>query len=529
MVKDLDQWLDEVDYATLNNASVVPSEFSLMYMNFIKLVNGAEGESHKTPPMHLAMLDRLGSDKQYVANLCFRGAAKTSVLAEYLFPYIGVFGSLPGLGKVEGAIYVSDSMENGAKNLRNSIQHRYESSAFLQEWLPQVKFTDAYIEFHSKNGNRLGVALYGAKTGIRGKKVFGKRPTLAVLDDLIGDEEGRSPTMLKSIEDTVYKGVNHAMDPTRRKVLLIGTPFHKEDVLVKAIESGQWEVNVWPVCERFPCTREEFNGAWEDRFTYDYIKAQYELAVGNGQLESFYQELMLRISSSEERLILDEDLRWYSRDTLLKEKHKYNFYITTDFATSSKQTADYTVISVWAFDEKERWYYVDGICERQTMDKTVSDLFRLVKLYNPQQVGVEVSGQQGGFIPWLQQEMQRRNTWFNFASSKPGMPGIRPETNKLSRFNRVVPWFKAGRFWFPEEWKTSALLGIILGQLRLVTKNGIKGKDDAVDTISMLSYLMPWKPTAVPSNEEIESKNDNVYFIDVPLQGPTDSIETYIV
>ena len=43
---------------------------SLVYMNFIKLVNGAEGESHKTPPVHLKMLDKLAySTSTQIANL----------------------------------------------------------------------------------------------------------------------------------------------------------------------------------------------------------------------------------------------------------------------------------------------------------------------------------------------------------------------------------------------------------------------------------------------------------------------------
>ena len=53
----LDEWLNQVDYAELNSSSYLPSEFALIFMNFIKLVNGSTGESNKTPPVHLKMLD----------------------------------------------------------------------------------------------------------------------------------------------------------------------------------------------------------------------------------------------------------------------------------------------------------------------------------------------------------------------------------------------------------------------------------------------------------------------------------------
>jgi predicted phage terminase large subunit-like protein len=492
----LDQWLNEVDYSLLNSSEYVPSEFALTFMNFIKLVNGGQGESHKTPPVHLAMLDKVVNGSPYIANLCWRGAAKTTLFMEYFSLFLGVFHYLPNFGAVEGMIYVSDSMDNGVKSARKNIEFRYNNSEFLQNWIPQASFTDNYIEFCNKSGERLGVKMFGAKTGIRGTKIFGKRPVLAVLDDLVSDDDANSRASMLTIKDTVYKGVNHALDPVRRKMIFNGTPFNKDDILVEAVESGGWDVNVWPVCEKFPCTKKEFRGAWPDRFTFEYIKAQYDMAVATGKIGSFMQELMIRITSEEARLVQDAEIRWYKRQKLLEMRGIYNFYITTDFATSKKTTADNSVISVWAYNANGDWFWVDGVCKRQTMDKTIDDLFRLASEYHPQQVGIEVTGQQGAFIDWLRNEMMSRNIWFNFASSeKNGQAGIRPTVDKLSRFNLVVPWFKAGKIYFPEELKLSEILGQFMNELRLATVDGLKGKDDCIDTISMLGYLKPWKPS----------------------------------
>ena len=524
--QELDQWLDQVDYAWLNGNEYVPSEFALMFMNFIKLVNGAQGESNKTPPVHLKMLDKVAEPDQYIANLCFRGAAKTTLFMEYFVLFLAVFGHLPGLGKVEGMIYVSDSMDNGVKSARKNIEFRYDNSPFLQQWIPKATFTDNYLEFQSADGHRLGCKMFGAKTGLRGTKIFGKRPVLCILDDLVSDDDAKSKANMQSIKDTVYKGVNHALDPTRRKVIFNGTPFNKDDILIEAVESGAWNVNVWPVCERFPVPKEEFVGAWEDRFSFDYVNDQYQMAVKTGKVAAFNQELMLRITSEEERLVQDKEIRWYNRAQLLRLKSTFNFYITTDFATSDKETSDYTVISVWAYNAQGDWFWVDGITERQLMDKTFNDLFRLVQEYRPQQVGIEITGQQKAFIKLLQVEMMNRNIWFSFASSeKSGEPGIRPVTNKLSRFNLVVPWFKTGKMFFPEEMKESKIMGIFMGQLRLATSNGLKGKDDCIDTISQLAYLTPWKPSeAAP----VSNPND-VMWDDDDNGGDMNPLQSYIV
>lgn len=526
--KTLDEWLDSVNYGELDQYT--PSKFALTFMNFIKLVNGKEGESNKTPPVHLKMLDKLVSPKRQVANLCFRGAAKTTLFFEYLSFFIGVFGYLPDFGDVSGMMYVSDSMDNGVKSARKNVEFRYYKSDFLQDWLPpsQIKFTDAYIEMANTDGHLLGIKMFGAKTGIRGTKIFGKRPVLAVLDDLVSDDDAKSQTQMNSIKDTVHKGINYALDPQRRKTVFNGTPFNTEDILIEAVESGAWDVNVWPVCEKFPCTREEFKGAWPDRFDYDFVKEQYDNAVLNGKLEAFYQELMLRISSEDSRLVQDQEIRWYKRTDLLGMKGSFNFYITTDFATSTKQTADYSVISVWAYNHNGDWYWVDGWVGQKTLDNVIDRLFQFVIDYNPQQVGIEVSGQQGGFIAWIKKEMMSRNIWFTLASNQPGnQEGIRPLTDKLSRFNLVVPLFKAGKIFWPEELKTSDIIGKFMSQIRMATSNGLKGKDDCIDTISMLAALKPYAP-APSSTFHANSQRDSRWDDDIDMS-PTTTLSNYLV
>lgn len=493
----VDAWLDQVDYSFLNDGTYVPSEFALQFVNFIKLVNGDQGESHPSPVVHMAMLDMLAGPKTRLANLCSRGLGKTTLFIEYLFLFIAVFGEIPGFGKITGMIYVSDSMENGVKSARKNIEFRYQSSEFLQYWIPKAVFTDSYIETENRDGHRLGMKMFGAKTGLRGTKIFSKRPTLAVLDDLVSDDDAKSKVAMVAIKDTIYKGVDYALDPTKRKIVFNGTPFNKNDILYEAVESGGWEVNVWPICERWPCTREEFRGAWEERFSYDFVLEQYELAKATGQVSGFMQELMLRIMNDDDRLVQPSEIRWYDRVKLLETRSNYNFYMTTDFATSERQGADFTVISVWALNNNGDWFWVDGVRERQTMDKTLDDLFRLVAVYRPLSVGVEVTGQQGGFIPWLQAEQMNRNCFFTFASSNNAkQPGVRPLSDKIGRLNLVVPWFKTGKMFYPEQLRTNSVVAAHVEEITMATMLGYKTKhDDCGDTVAMLPLIGAWRPS----------------------------------
>ncbi len=860
----VEDYLKATDYRV--DPSYVPSQFALMFVNFIKLVNGEEGEENKTPIVHYYMLDKITNRGSRILNLCHRGIAKTTVMGEYLFLFIAVYGELPELGQVDLALYVSDSIENGVKNMRKNLEHRWDKSDFLKMFVPTIHFTDIRWEFNNIDGKKFIVKGYGAKalaldtelhtldgrttieeckvgdrifgadgklttitaksevfhkpmyrlqladgrslkvsedhlnpvvintnpnntvrwedkvlttlellqqplthtkkgnlrhrgtstkalvfvkniepleypeavlpvdpytlgvvigdgrirkecgsveltvdavelahyhtqipyefgaiyrdprsnavtqsirglgkrlkamelnvrgeqkfipyeyflgsieqrlsllqglmdtdgtvsengrlsftstsyqlvddlaclvrslggtaskickhshaeayrvelwmgvnpfrlprkaarfipkqkhtavvaieqiadepsqciavdneehqfvaecyfrthnTGVRGAKEMGKRPQLAVLDDLISDEDARSATVIAAVEDTVYKAVNYALHPTKNMIIWSGTPFNAKDPLYKAVESGAWVVNVFPVCEQFPCSREEFRGSWPDRFTYDYVKKQYDDAVKLGKIDTFNQELMLRIMSDEDRLIQDHDIAWYKIDAVLRNKQRFNFYITTDFATSEKQKADYSVISVWAYNNAGDWLWVDGICKRQTMDKNIDDLFRLAQTYRPQQVGIEVTGQQQGFVNWIQGEMLNRNIYFPLASdSNSGAPGIRPNTNKLVRFNTMVPFFKARKVFFPVEKKNSEPVAEAMNELELATPGGFKSKhDDFIDTISMLASLTPWKPS---EEAPLRSAEGGMWEADIE-EDDNDRLASYIV
>lgn len=523
--KTVEDWLKEVCYSS--DSDYVPSDFALEFVAFIKLVNGAEGEENKTPVVHMKMLDNIQKNDKDTVNMCHRGIAKTSVLGSYLILYIATYGDIPGFGEVGYSLYVSDAVENGVKKMRKDLEFRWENSVFLQEWVPIIKFTDVRWEFRNKDGKRSVVSGHGAKTGVRGTRELGKRPVLAILDDLISDDDARSATIIASVEDTVYSAVDYALHPQRRKVIWSGTPFNAKDPLYKAVESGAWYVNVYPICENWPCSREEFAGSWEDRFTYDYVLKQYKKAMKSGKIDTFNQELMLRIMSDEDRLIKDDEINWYSRDLLLQKKDSFNYYITTDFATSDKNSADYSVISVWAYNSKGFWFWVDGVCKKQTMDININDLFRLAQKWKPQQVGIEISGQQGGFIPWIQDQMIIRQNFFNLAKDKDSSkPGIRPSTNKLQRFNIVVPWFKAGQMFFPREMQENPIMLEAMNELQLVALGGMKAKyDDFLDTISMLANMTPWRPSdGIPM---VKDADTNIW--EMETEEAMTAISSYIV
>lgn len=854
--KNLDLRLDEVSYK--DQEDYIPSKFALDFVTFIKLVNGGKGEENKTPVIHLRMLDNITGDTQDIINVLFRGAAKTTLMAEYLFLYIAIFGEIEGFGKVAFAIYVSDSMENGVKSLRKNIEYRWKNSEFLQKHIPEASFTDARIEFYNTANQSLVIRMFGAKalsldtrlftedgfttigeckvgdsvfgpdgklhpitlksevfnkpmyrlllgdgrelkvsedhinnvlvdtspsmkdgpkefnyttrellkldltstqkssigtslahlvwirntepmqyktkkydinpylmglilgggyieedgscvlhgevsdiefyknyidevfvseylsnpnmnvisfsengksqgllncgiagikisekfvpqeykvgsveqrlallqgildtdgtisttarvlfsntskqliddvsdivrslggtsyyllareatekcdaeyrieilmpmnpfrlgrkkerwlyngsqkhmvsldkielistepsqciaidshdhlylagdyitthnTGVRGTREKGSRVDLVVLDDIISDADAKSPTIIESIEATVNFAVEHATKP-KKKIIWNGTPFNQKDPLYKAVESGGWEVNAYPICESFDenTKKKDFHGAWEDRFDYDFVRRQFLKARASGDVAGFYQELMLRVVSNDQKLIQDNEVLFYD-NTKRKDEEFVNF-ITTDFATTAKTSGDFTTIGVWGYDDASKWHLRDGMIGKYTMDYNIDILFSLVEKYNVHVVGVEVTGQQGAFVDWIKREMGMRGIFFSIVS-------VRPTVDKLSRLHIVSPHFKKGNILIAEELRNHPLVIELISELKGTTFSSIRSKnDDALDMLSMIMNLTPWSPGTKSKDAIIhEGLKDNPFLERVKLVEP---------
>ena len=496
--KKIAQFLREVDYS--DDKDYVPSEFALRFINFIKLVNGDEGEENTSPVTHYKMLDQVAIDTgKDIANLCARGMAKSAIFGEYFILYCAVIEVLPRIGEVKHILFVGDSKDNGVKKMRKRLENRITNSEFLQKFIKSWVFTDIRWEFTNIGGTSLVVTANGAKSGIRGVVELNTRPRLALLDDLIKDSDARSPTVIAAVEAIISSALEYALHPTKRLVIWSGTPFNANDPLYKAIESGAWEVNVFPICERFPCSEREFKSGWPDRFTYASISKLYTKARLGGHISSFTQEMMLQIMSEDDRLVGEAEILWYSRNDLLATKSAFNFYITTDFATTEKTSGDFSVISVWALNNTGDWYWVDGICKKQLMDANEDDLFNFVRIYNPVQVGVEAAGSQNGFITLFLRDMVQRNIHFSIACEKGSKtPGFKPVTDKIARFQLILPKFNQHRMFFPLELKDTPEMIECMDELSLISPDGIRSRyDDFIDTISMLASFTPQIPGKV--------------------------------
>jgi phage terminase large subunit-like protein len=558
----VDWLLDNVD---LEFEWYTPSELAFEFMNFLRLVLGEEPEN-TNPYAHYFLIDTIfGQDsvkpyfeargidweevKGRTAVLCCREFSKSTLIGTFLALYMAWKGTLPGYGKVNYGLYIGDSMRNNVKTTMETIEQVYYESAWLQTQFEAARFTDELVELYRLPRKKKEIAAYraiveagkkvtevpgrakrkfvmkgvGALTGTRGTRSALQRPQFAIFDDLVPSEsDANSDTVLANIESTIESDVLNALHGGGSFAIIIGTPYNKKDPVYKRIESGAWAPVVFPVCKeiRLDMKENEFVGVWEDRHSYKNVMKRYRDAVKNNATRNFMQEMMLRITSEEDRVIKDSYLNWAKRRDILKNAQAYNWYITTDYTTSGKKGNDFSGAAVWAVSNNDDRILVDIVLKKMDMEEQYQTTFDLVNRYTRHgqymEVGVEVDGQQKAHIYSLQKKMMTEGEYFTLAcekgKSEPGITSRKGKTSKHDRFKLAVPLFQTGKIWICEELKGTPDLEELLEELRFVTIEGFGSKhDDGCDLVSMMVNMdirKPGKdreayvPAIIPKGEE---------------------------
>jgi hypothetical protein len=505
------------------NDDYIPSKEAIEFIAFIR---ACSVEEHSNPEIHYRLADKYFSKEKQILIEAFRGSAK-STLMEWFIIYAAVKGEVPGFGAVNFIMFIGDSMENGVKNMFRNVLGKIDQSPLLQQLIKVQRKTDNEMELVNADGHELDIKGYGASTNIRGTRYKNRRPDMAILDDITTNEAITSETIQNTINNNFYKSVVPALHPTKFKIFFIGTPISERDLLHQLSSNSQWVVHKFPVCKKFPCSEQDFVGYWDDRFPYEAVKNKYETLLESGKAQDFYQEYMLEITDLSTLLVEPEDIQWFDPSLVMKNKHNYNYYISTDFATSTKKSADFSTIGVWAISSNGDWLLIDGQCKRQSMQENIDDLFKYVHKWNPLSVGIESSGQQGGFLSIMQDMMMKRNIWFQFAK-KPGSkdPGIRPIKDKVHRFvTGVQPKFKQNKVWLPriELLKNTniKLLELVMELENELSKftmaGGVKAiaHDDAIDLLNQLSEMEIYQPSVEAAMEKSVVGDDGLIWSSV--------------
>lgn len=441
----------------------------------------------------------------------------STIITAFMPIVTAVTGKIPNFGDVMFWVSFGDSQQAGAKVQANTIRDICSDSAFCKEYFEKMRFTDEECEFVRKGSGpekkrSFMFKVKGAAGGsVRGIRYKTERPQIFTFDDIIKNEaDANSPIIMAKLRSMIYSDAENALG-RKGKIIIVNTPFNKKDPVYAALESGVWTPVCIPICEKISLDLEkkDYRGSWEEMKSYEDVMEKYEDSYYGDTLREFNQELMLRISSEEDKLVKEDQIQWYSRKAIEKNLGSYNLYMTTDLTASNSLKGDFSVIMMWAVNSKNDWFMLDVVVKKMTIDEQYKPIFAMNNRWGAKygrnvSVGIEIDGQQQLNLHSLKKQQIEYNSFFTFAKqigSPYGKEGIsrRQATGaKHEQFMRVHPLFQQHKIYFPEEMKNTPDMKELLSELNYVTYEGFGSKhDDALDGVSMIAAI----DVVLPSEE----------------------------
>lgn len=458
----------------------------------------------------------------------------STVITAYLPIYCAVTGKIPNFGDIMFMVGFGDSQQAGAKVQANTIRDFCSDSVFCKNYFEKMRFTDEECEFIRKGEGLIKKRAFmykvkGAAGGsVRGIRYRTERPSAFLFDDIIKSEaEANSPVIMKKLHSMIYADAENALG-RKGFIIAVNTPFNKKDPVYSALEGGIWTPICLPLCEKISLDlkEEEYISSWPSMHPYAKTMKRYTNAFYGCTLREFNQELMLRISSEEDRMIKDDMIQWFNRKSVVKALDNFTILITTDFTASNvTKNGDNSGIAVWAIGADDDKYLVDLELKNRTIQEQYDALFMMVSKWGKHgrvlEVGIEVDGQQKLNLFALKQMMIEKGIWFRFArqkgsaSNSEGILSRAAGGNKHMRFKYMMPSFERHKIHFAEELRNTADMKEMLEELNYVTFESIGSKkDDGLDLISqlgMIEYILPTNGTVLDSDDSLTGADKRIW------------------
>jgi len=281
------------------------------------------------------------------------------------------------------------------------------------------------------------IEAYGKGASIRGLANIDRRPKVVIIDDPQDIEDAQSETVTENdwnwfLSDVMFLGQN-------TRLFLIGNNLGERSIIERVFTNAK-ELNF--DTSKIPIM---VNGAssWPSKYTIQSIEQSKEDFRILGKLDIWFREKMCEAISDETRTFRREDFRYYSPELISELARKCNIFIPVDLAISEKHTADYTAIPVVGINSENHWFILDCVYGRFDPSQTIDHIFRLVKQWKPQAVGIEKVAYQRALIHFIAKEMPLRDTFFTIVE-------LEAEKQKEMRIKGLQPRFKTKTVWLPE-------------------------------------------------------------------------------
>lgn len=484
-------------------------------------------EDNKTPRIHYEFVDLALSKENRVQVIVHRGGAKTTVLNTKMALYVASLGYMPNFLTNKGErqniknLMIFSGSEDQAIGLLEEIIFLWENSEVLQQTLTLEKATKKNARFRNENGDVMYMQVKGSGQSLRGTKRAGKRPQLLLFDDILPDDALFSKTERQKVTKWFMSSVYPSVDVNFNKMIVVGTPFAEDDILLKMKRHTEFMTIECPVANAFPVPKEEIVSSWADRFTPEEIWKLYQGAKGLDEEGSFYREYMLQVTSDETRVFKDSWLKYFRYEDVKPQLSNMNFFTSMDLAVSKKRSGDYRVIATIGVDKNKNWFLVKLDVGQYNPSQVIEILFNHINMYRPLETRAEKASLQQVLDHFIQLEMAKTGTYFNYQGLE-----LNSSTNKEQRISALQPLFKTGKLWLPSD-RDEVSIAELDYEYKGFTKEGATTEHD--DVLDCLANFLDPGFIVYPAGDKATEHNggDNGNFEDLYADHETDQYDNW--
>jgi phage terminase large subunit-like protein len=291
-----------------------------------------------------------------------------------------------------------------------------------------------------------------------------------------------------------------AIDITRYKVTVIGTPMLQDDLINSLTASDKYHSVKFPVAEEFPVPLATMRSAWPDRFTPLRIKEKFDEAKDLGSENEFFREMMLEVVNDDTRVFKPDWIKWFEWKDIRHRKREMNYFTTMDLAVSKKQHSDFSVVMTIGVDSEGIWYIVAMDRGKFTPSEVIDKIFNHVRTWNPLEVRAEKAALQQVLDHFIEQKMLKEKTHFYYQPLENNSV-----QKKEYRILGLQPLFKHRKIYLRKDAYIDEMEALHREILGFTREGSTTRNDDAIDT--MANFLDPnfvFTPSDYKKEENVE-------------------------
>lgn len=304
------------------------------------------------------------------------------------------------------------------------------------------KLFETNLRIDSKSANRWHTEQGGVyiATGVGGA-ITGRGADIALIDDPFKNRDEADSEVFRDRVWKWYTSTFYTRLMPGGAIIIILTRWHEDDLagrLIADMETGgdHWEIISLKAIDNEDSDEEE--ALWPEWYPVDVLK-QTKRVIGTRDWSALYQQEPKPVEGTFFKR------EWFNRYKL-GEEPKLNTYLSSDFAVSDEDGADFTEFGVFGIDSDFNLYAQDWWYGKKTPDVWISELLKLVKAYKPLCTFGEKGVIERSVRPFLTKQSQKERVYFR-------QEWITRNTNKAAMARGFQALAAAGKVFIPyTEW-----------------------------------------------------------------------------